>query len=245
MDGEWRAPILTVEHGGNRVPTQYDTLFQGRGALLDSHRGWDPGTLALGHELAEALQAPTVTSTVTRLLVDLNRSAGNPAVFSEVTRPLPPEVRRHLITRYHRPHHEEVRSLIRSTLEAGLPVLHLGIHSFTPVLDGRVRGADVALLYDPGRSGEAAFAARVTRTLGRLLPGWRVRRNYPYRGTADGLVTILRRQLPQEDYLGIELEVNQAHLMADGRFPGGLTAALVEAIAGGGLHGGRPDSSVS
>jgi hypothetical protein len=40
-------------------------------------------------------------------------------------------------------------------------------------------------------------------------PEMRVRRNYPYLGKTDGLTTYLRRQFPAEQYLGIELEVNQ------------------------------------
>jgi hypothetical protein len=36
-----------------------------------------------------------------------------------------------------------------------------------------------------------------------------VRRNYPYRGVSDCLVTTLRRQFAGERYLGLEIEVNQ------------------------------------
>ena len=45
----------------------------------------------------------------------------------------------------------------------------------------------------------------------------RVRRNYPYRGDADGLTTTLRRRFPWQRYLGIEIEVNQKHVLAGGR----------------------------
>jgi hypothetical protein len=36
-----------------------------------------------------------------------------------------------------------------------------------------------------------------------------VRRNYPYRGVSDCLVTTLRRHFRDERYLGVEIEVNQ------------------------------------
>ena len=41
-----RAPALTCEHGGNRIPREYAHLFRGARAVLASHRGWDPGALA-------------------------------------------------------------------------------------------------------------------------------------------------------------------------------------------------------
>jgi predicted N-formylglutamate amidohydrolase len=91
--------LVTSEHGGNDVPEEHRSLFRGRKALLDSHRGWDPGTLDLAERLASALGAPLVASSVTRLLVDLNRSPHNPRVFSEVTRPLPRAARLVLLAR--------------------------------------------------------------------------------------------------------------------------------------------------
>ncbi|MNC89676.1 hypothetical protein D3C83_56490 [compost metagenome] len=45
----------------------------------------------------------------------------------------------------------------------------------------------------------------------------RVRRNYPYRGIADGLPTWLRRRYPNARYGGVELEVNQSVLTAGTR----------------------------
>ena len=70
--------LITCEHGGNRVPAPYRRLFRGRRALLDSHRGYDPGALVMARALAAAFTAPLVTSTVSRLLIDLNRSTGHP-----------------------------------------------------------------------------------------------------------------------------------------------------------------------
>jgi hypothetical protein len=78
--------IITCEHGGNRIPTPYRLLFRGQGALLDSHRGYDPGSLVMAKALASACRAPLVASTTSRLLIDLNRSIGHPQLFSAVTR---------------------------------------------------------------------------------------------------------------------------------------------------------------
>ena len=78
--------IITCEHGGNRIPAPYRRLFRGQRALLDSHRGYDPGSLVMAKALASAFGAPLVASTVSRLLIDLNRSIGHPQLFSAMIR---------------------------------------------------------------------------------------------------------------------------------------------------------------
>ena len=84
---------------------------------------------------------------------------------------------------------------------------HLSVHSFTPVLEGTVRKLNIGLLYDPSRSREKAWCVEVKRNL--KEHGFRVRLNYPYRGTADGLITSFRKQFPKKRYMGVELEINQ------------------------------------
>jgi predicted N-formylglutamate amidohydrolase len=66
------------------VPEAYAGLFTGHQALLDSHRGWDPGALPLGRQMASAFGAPLFASTTTRLLIDLNRSIGHRHLHSEL-----------------------------------------------------------------------------------------------------------------------------------------------------------------
>lgn len=227
------AVLVTCEHGGNRVPAEWQNLFATRERLLASHRGWDPGTLPLARSLAAMLDAPLVASELTRLLVDLNRSPHNPRVFSEVTGPLSKADRLELLERYHRPHWDAVRAGLARLGRAPSRVLHLGIHSFTPVLSGVRRRPDLSLLYDPARPSERALAARWVRSLERALPGKAIARNDPYRGNADGLTTAMRKERPDRAYLGIEVEVNQRHVGKDGRFPTwvvrGLLATLEEA----------------
>ena len=227
--GAW-AVLVTSEHGGNDVPAEHRALFRGRRALLDSHRGWDPGTLHLAGQLASALGAPLVSSAVTRLLVDLNRSPHNARVFSEVTRPLPREERLALLERWHGPHWDAVRVALADTIRRGGRVLHLGIHSFTPVLDGVVRRPDLALLYDPARPAERALAVAWAEALVAALPSRCVRRNDPYRGSSDGLPTALRRDYARDRYLGIEIEINQRHVGRGGRFSEWVRDALLATL---------------
>ena len=220
------ALLLTVQHGGHRVPAAFAALFRGQDALLRSHRGWDPGTLALGRTLATRLGVPLIDATITRLLVDLNRSPHNPAVFSRLTRTLPPDTRRDLLAHFHQPHHQRVTDTLTQLLTTHRRVLHLGLHSFTPVLNGCERRMDVGLLYDPARRAEKQTCTQWKAALLAQLPSLRIRFNAPYRGSADGLTTRLRRCFPAARYLGIELELNQALVNRAGRFPADLVNAL-------------------
>lgn len=95
----------------------------------------------------------------------------------------------------------------------GMTTLHVGVHSFTPVLNGEVRRADVGLLFDPSRPLERSTSRQWQALLQEALPDLVIRRNYPYRGVCDGLTTALRRQFPADQYIGIELEVNNKHLI--------------------------------
>lgn len=202
--------LLTCEHAGRRVPRSHARLFRGRGALLASHRAWDPGALALARSLARASGAPLLYTATTRLLVDANRSPHNPAVFSEITRPLPAPERRALLLRHHRPHWQRVRAAIARLQRGGARVVHVAVHSFTPVWQGVPRAIDVGLLYDPARPAERAFCDAWRAALLRAEPGLRVRRNAPYRGRSDGLGSALRRELPARSYLALEIELSQA-----------------------------------
>ncbi len=229
------AVVVTAEHGGNEVPDDYRALFRGRAQLLSSHRGWDPGTLDLAERLAAALGAPLLAATTTRLLVDLNRSPHNPRVFSEVTRRLPPVERTRLLDQRHQPHWDAVRDELSEASRRQRRVLHLGVHSFTPALGGVTRKPDVALLYDPARPEESELAAAWTRAVAAALPSRTIRRNDPYRGYTDGLTTAMRRELGPRSYCGIEIEINQRHVEAGGRFPAwvldALTGSLSEILA--------------
>jgi len=201
--------LVTCEHGGHRLPRAWAHLAKGRAALLRSHRGWDPGALPAARQIARALGAPLVAATITRLLVDPNRSPHNPRVFPELGRALPAEARAALLARHHRPHWDRVRAEIASCAGA---TVHLAVHSFTPTWRGAERDFDVGILYDPKRPRERALARRWQRRLARELPAGRIRRNAPYRGDSDGLTTALRRELAASRYLGLELEINQRAL---------------------------------
>ena len=95
-------------------------------------------------------------------------------------------------------------------------MVHIASHSFTPELHGKVRTADIGMLYDPRRPGEVAFATAWLDALRRSDASLRLRRNYPYLGASDGVCQVMRRRYPPEAYVGLELEVNQRYVEAGG-----------------------------
>ena len=229
--GAHEALIITCEHGGWQVPAQYAPLFAGHEALLQTHRGWDCGALVLARELAGAFKAPLFAATTTRLLIDLNRSIGHRQLHSELTRSLPLATRREIAARHYRPYRDEVESEVARCIAAGQRVIHVASHSFTPILGGVVRQADVAWLYDPQRPGESLFATQWQAALKRRRPDLKLRRNYPYEGKGDGLTSLLRKCHPPESYIGIELEVNQRFVCDGGNAWAALRSHITQTLA--------------
>jgi len=225
--------LLTCEHGGNRIPAAYARLFRGAADVLASHRGWDPGALDVARAVARKFRIPLYAVTWSRLLVEANRSPTNRRIWSAYTKDLPAEERQRILDRFWWPHRREVEEAVQAGVAQGFRVVHVAVHSFTPVLDGEVRTADVGLLYDPARPGERDFCRRWETAILESDPGFRVRRNYPYRGTADGLTTWLRDRHPDRSYVGVELELNQA-LFADScrRHAESVVAASLESLLG-------------
>lgn len=223
--------IITCEHGGREVPPPYAAQFAGHAELLESHRGWDPGALELAREMAAALNAPLYAATTTRLLIDLNRSIGHRQLYSEATRSLSRRERQAIVLQHYRPHRDAVEGAVARLVAAGARVIHIASHSFTPVMGGVVRSADVAWLYDPKRAGEPALARRWMKALAQRAPALRLRRNDPYRGHGDGLTKLLRSRFTEAAYVGIELEVNQRFVQEGGAAWQGLRASLVASLA--------------
>ena len=220
--------LLTCEHGGNRIPTSYRSLFRGAAEVLASHRGWDPGALRVARALSARLRRPLLAVTWSRLLVESNRAPSNRRIWSSYTANLPRAEREAILARYWWPHRREVVAAVQRGRETRARVIHVAVHSFTPVLGREVRKADIGLLYDSRRPAERALCRRWQVALRNSAPQLRVRRNYPYTGIADGLPTWLRRQFSAAAYAGVELEINQALLTGRRRLE--VVNALTESL---------------
>lgn len=202
--------IIACEHASGHFPSPYRALLP----RTTDYRAYDLGALTYGRGLARALNAPLFHTMASRLLVDANRSLQHPALHSEVLRQLPRQLKQALIERYHLAYRTQVEQAITDALAQHYRVIHLSVHSFAPTHQGITRDADIGLLYDPQRWYEKQFALSWQARLQPPAPQLRIRRNYPHR-RAERFTTALRQRFAKRDYLGLDVEINQAKIGID------------------------------
>ncbi|MDX1585628.1 MAG: N-formylglutamate amidohydrolase [Balneolaceae bacterium] len=210
-----RKLVVTCEHSDNKVPPQYQYLFERNSDVLETHRGYDIGALELTRTINRNVKSEAYAHEFSRLLVDLNRSIGNPSAFSEFMDEVDKDTRRSIVKEYYLPYRQKIKDFMSKLIERGEAILHLSVHTFTPQMDGVERDVDIGLLYDPKRDQEKRFCWEWRRQLEKLMPDLKYRMNHPYPGTMDGFSTSIRKELGQDDYWGIELEVNQRFAISD------------------------------
>lgn len=199
--------LLTCEHGGNEIPEAFRKYFTGAQKILNSHRGFDPGAFDLFQSLRN-ISDFNISNKISRLLIELNRSIHHPKLYSEFTKDLTSKEKEFLIRTIYLSYRNKAEDWIRSQIESGKEVIHLSIHTFTGELNGEVRRAGFACLYDPARTNEKKVSIKIVSEMKLSLPELKCRLNYPYKGIYDGFTTYLRHKFP-EKYSGIEIEVNQ------------------------------------
>jgi len=106
----------------------------------------------------------------------------------------------------------KVEDSIRNYIKEGYEVLHISVHSFTPILNSIERNCDIGLLYEPSNLNEKEFSHEFRKKILEQNSLLNVRYNYPYLGKMDGFTTYLRKQF-QYNYVGIEIEVNQNYVL--------------------------------
>lgn len=218
--------LLSCEHGGNAVPAGLRACFNGHEGVLETHRGLDIGALDLFRKLAP-LAEHAAYATRSRLCIELNRSEHHPRLFSAFTTGLPENKKQEMLA-FYRDYRNGFADQVAKRISRKASVVHVAVHSFTPVLDGVRRTVDIGLLYDPARPMEKAFCAAWGKAIRLRMPGLAVRMNQPYKGISDGFPTALRRQFPTH-YAGIELEVNQ-RFSRNGRMDAAIARALHDSL---------------
>lgn len=199
--------LITCEHAENTIPKNYQSLFNNKTRLLQSHQGIDIGAISLYKTLVKQFDCHHFAGKYSRLLVDLNRSLHHPNLFSNITKQLTNQQKKELLDKYYHPYRNSISHFIEKTTQEKQTVLHISVHSFTPVLNGHQRDCDIGLLYDPARHLEKRFCQQWKHALHKKI---KTRVNYPYKGKSDGLTSSLRKKYGAQNYIGIELETNQA-----------------------------------
>jgi predicted N-formylglutamate amidohydrolase len=179
-----RSPfVLVCDHASNRIPEGYGNLGLSLVQRL-MHVAWDPGALAVSLQLSDLLDAPLVHSTVSRLVVDCNRTLEAVDLISPISERteipgnagLTPEDRHRRIAEFHTPFHNAITSVLDARDAQGLASIFIAIHSFTPVYKDVRRPWPIGVLH--GR--DAAFTARLRDALAADDPALEVGWNQPY-----------------------------------------------------------------
>ena len=204
--------ILTCEHASNKLPASFKRAVPAR--VLKTHRAYDIGAVQVFRKLVKFAKPEFYSEgKFSRLFIDLNRTITNKSAFSDYLRDNAKAKAQ--ATAYWTEYRAAIEKFVGTALKSKTratksepEIVHLGIHSFTPELNGKVRNTDIGILYDPARPQERAYANVIKDEIKRLYPTMKVRFNYPYKGTTDGLTTTLRKKFGPR-YVGIEIEINQ------------------------------------
>ena len=149
------ALVITCEHASNAVPD-----FVVRAFKIAGLAGIPKDTLY--RRLVRTMRPDFyLAGKFSRLVADLNRSESSRDFFSAYTRDLPDNVKEH-IRKLWLQHHNKVEHFVAKHIAGhskGLHVIHLGIHSFTPILNNVIRNADVGRRAYPRNQGPRTGAA--------------------------------------------------------------------------------------
>ena len=180
--GPW---VVTVDHALNRVPPEVAGGDLGLPAEeMARHIAYDVGALGTAERLAEALGAPLVHSTFSRLVIDPNRGEDDPTLLMKLydgtvipaNRNADAAERERRLALLHRPYHD---ALARMMARPG--AIMLAVHSFTPRLNGRApRPWQVGILSAGDRRLADPLLALLRKT------GLTVGDNEPYSGHLPG-----------------------------------------------------------
>lgn len=182
--GRW---VVTCDHASNRVPPEVAGGDLGLPAQdMARHIAYDVGAEGVALALAEALSAPMVASTFSRLVIDPNRGEDDPTLLMQIydgsiipaNRGIDPaEVERRLAL-YHRPYH----AMVAEVLAARNDPLIVSVHSFTPQFAGHPpRPWHIGVLYAEDRRLATPLIDRLI-VEGNLCVG----DNAPYSGQLPG-----------------------------------------------------------
>ncbi|MBW7837196.1 MAG: N-formylglutamate amidohydrolase [Sphingomonadales bacterium] len=162
--------LLVCDHASAHIPAAYADLGL-PAAERQRHIAWDIGAAELTRTLSVRLDAAAILARASRLVIDVNRdlAADNliPTVSDGTVIPgnasLTPEERRHRIASYYQPYHAAVDARVRTMVGHGRVPLIIGVHSFTPVMNGVHRPWVVGLLWNRDHRLAHAFLAAFRR----------------------------------------------------------------------------------
>ena len=157
VEGNRRQGLLLIaDHARRDLPEEYGDLGL-PASEFDRHIAYDIGVEALTRELAARLDVPAVMAGFSRLLVDPNRGEDDPTLIRQLydgtvvpaNYPMDAVERERRLELFYRPYHDAISAMVASTYAAsGQPPVIVSIHSFTPVMQARMRPWHAGVLWD-------------------------------------------------------------------------------------------------
>ena len=140
--------LLVCDHASNHIPEELNDLGLAP-AELQRHIAWDIGAAGVTLALSEILNAPAVSSRVSRLVIDCNRQLTAPGLIPPVSDGVIIPGNQHLsdagkadrVERWFEPYHNAIEAVLKCREHT----IFISIHSMTPVLAGVQRPWQIAL----------------------------------------------------------------------------------------------------
>jgi predicted N-formylglutamate amidohydrolase len=195
--------VLVCEHASAEIPPSYDLALAPE--VRKSHAAWDIGALDVATGLSEALQAPLVAGTLSRLLYDLNRPIDAPDAMPEGIENyqipgnsgLSADTKAARIRNIHDPFHKA----LAQTIEQTRPKALITIHSFTPVFKGVARDVELGFLrHKDDRLAQQALSVEQARKV------FDARLDAPY-SASDGVTYTLQRHGEANGLFALMIEI--------------------------------------
>ncbi|MEP1442008.1 MAG: N-formylglutamate amidohydrolase [Hyphomicrobiales bacterium] len=216
------AIVLVCEHASNYIPERLDGLGLA-GDVLTRHIAWDIGAMETASIMAELLDAPLVSSKISRLVYDCNRPPeahdampANSEIYSILgNQNLNDEQKSERIKGCYLPFEQ----LLSDVLDKGEPhTVLITMHSFTPVYKGEKRAVEVGILHD--------VDDRFALALKQVAAGYDIRLNEPY-GQDDGVTHTLAHHAVKRGILNVMLEIRSDLITTSDQ-----CAAMAEVLVG-------------
>lgn len=109
-------------------------------ARLNTHEGFDIGAFEVYKSL-QFLADYSAHYPWSRLLIEVNRSLSHPKLFSNISKTFDIAEKNKIISEFYQTYRNQIQQKIEEFIIEGETVLHLSIHSFTPVLNNKIRAA--------------------------------------------------------------------------------------------------------
>ena len=197
--------LLICEHASGMLPPGWCWPASDRHLSTD-HWGVDVGIARFTRKLAERLSVPAILASISRLLIDCNRTTDSDTLFRRAADGSPIWLNQGLSPRERLTRiesvYEEYHTAVDLMCERHKPELILSMHSYTASYEGTPRAVQVGVLHD----GEAALAELWADRLGALLPGYDVRINEPWSGIGGYMYSAVEHAT-RSNAVAMELEL--------------------------------------